>query len=725
MSEIQIAQGRIEFFHLLFGSTEGYVCIATKNSKVPAPAGFSQEFFKWPLEGPRMEKYINIKEKDHDVYFCVNELSRPERRKPNCLETDLIWADLDEVEPMSVQTVPPTIVIKSSATRYQALWKLNEKIDPHFAETYSKRVAYSIGADVSGWDLTQLLRVPFTWNFKYDPPERVYLLSMPTETTPLPIANFFDFLPATEDEQPVPDEPIPDLEFDVGQVLYKYRGQIHEGFSALFTQEPDENSDWSKLLWKLINMCFDAGMTREEVFLVVDKSACNKYARDNRPKTDLWRDVLKAERKREEVKITPLHDNPLVMPKLVDESELTKTLIDEYREWATSATDAVPEYHDLCFFVMLSAIIATSVMLPLKNENRVPNLWGMVLGNSTTARKTTSMRMSLNLLNELDPEIIVATEGTPEGIMKGLAARPHKASIFFRDEVSGLFAHMNKREYGQGSMEAFAHLYDYHKFDKKVLSKETITLQEASFIFLAGGVTDRVFREISDQYITSGFIPRFLVVIGEVDKTRLKDEGPPVEEDMTKRNQILDKLADLFETYATEITTHIQGQPVNTTPRIIAELTPEAWDLHSKYGRIMWGLGEHAINHELVEPMFERLRVSLSKLAIILGAIRQKPNIDGHIVINAQDLKNAAGYIQEWGKHSIKLIVEASKVTHQKMAEKVFRAVLRQPGISRTELRGNMYKPDRKVMDEAIGDLIEAGLIRSERRGKGTYFYPL
>ena len=52
---------------------------------------------------------------------------------------------------------------------------MTTKISPFQAEDYSRRLAYHVGADKSGWDLGQLLRVPFTMNWKYNTPVQVEL----------------------------------------------------------------------------------------------------------------------------------------------------------------------------------------------------------------------------------------------------------------------------------------------------------------------------------------------------------------------------------------------------------------------------------------------------------------------------------------------------------------------------------------------------------------------
>lgn len=110
-----------------------------------------------------------------DVYFCPVVFSKPQRRKEYALPTNLLWADLDPVNPNDCR-IRPSIAWESSPGRFQALWFLNREIEPNEAAALSKRIAYADGADTGGWDLTQVLRLPGTKNFKYDAAPTVKLL---------------------------------------------------------------------------------------------------------------------------------------------------------------------------------------------------------------------------------------------------------------------------------------------------------------------------------------------------------------------------------------------------------------------------------------------------------------------------------------------------------------------------------------------------------------------
>lgn len=705
---------RIGFFELLFGVTEGCVCIATSDPKAPKTQ-FVQKFFNWPSESLHLENYILKIEASRNVYFCINLLNKMERKKSNCLPTDLVWADLDTADPDEI-AVPPAILIQSSPGRWQAIWRLKAKIDPYDAERYSKRVAYAVGADKSGWDLGQLLRVPLTRNFKYESAPPIALeRALETKANAKLFETAFDPPP---EESPITDIEIPDTLDKAEDIIAKYSTKLDlDRLLTLYSYEPAEDEDWSKLLWSLEVTCFRAGMEAEEVFIVARDSGCNKYKRDGRPVEHLWRDVLKAG---EAYGDMPSDKELLEMPQFVGEPA-SETFIDIYKEWACEATDAIPEFHELSAFIVLSAITSSSLRLRTSYGDITPNLWGLVLGDSTVTRKSTSMKMAVDLLVTLEPELILATDGSVEGLLSGMATRPNKVSVFFRDEVSGLFDSINRRDYLSSMPETLAHLYDVPPVYSRLLRKEVIRIESPAFIFFGGGITERVYANISESWIESGFMPRFLVVSGEFDIDAARPTGPPTEMGVSKRTSIVQALADVYENYATEVATHIGGQKVMMPPRVIAELTEEAWARYQAIELKMTAEGLRSLLKNAVLPTFDRMSKSMLKMAMILAAVRQTP-IDNKIEVTEDDIINAAWYVQKWGRHSVQLILNAGKAPKEKGIERVYDKIANNPGILRSRIMQHLHLTKRD-MDEIIQTLEERGQIRKEKAGKGWRYF--
>lgn len=70
------------------------------------------------------------------------------------------------------------MLVESSPGHSQAYYALSRRVLPEEGAGLNKRLAHALGADVSGLDLTQLLRVPGTTNHKYPERPRVRLVEL-------------------------------------------------------------------------------------------------------------------------------------------------------------------------------------------------------------------------------------------------------------------------------------------------------------------------------------------------------------------------------------------------------------------------------------------------------------------------------------------------------------------------------------------------------------------
>lgn len=717
-------QLRADFFDHIFEDAHGYVCICLTDPDV-GKSSFEQRFFSWPAKKRQVNEFIEQNASSRNLWFCVNLLEKAERKKEFCLSTNLVWSDLDTTNPDKVDPAPP-IVIQSSPGRFQALWRLDERVTPEIAEDYSKRIAYGYrqeGADTSGWDLTQLLRVPYTYNFKYtngdNPPEVVLLQA---ETIRLPV-EVFEQLPQVvvgpdTDAEPAPDPlSLPDPD----NVIYKYyHNLMSTPFKKLYEETPKADQDWSGILWHLIMVCLEAGMTREETFAIAINSGCNKYRRDSRPMRYLWRDVIKADQTQTSSNLTVITGSftPLVLPDFDTDLAIDNSFVDDYRIWATQATDAIPDFHDLSAFILLSAVFSGSLRLQATHGTVVPNLWGLILGDSTLTRKSTAMRLAMDLVLDLDSDILLATDGSAEGLLTGLATRPNKPSVFFRDEVTGFVSSINKKEYLSGMPEMLTHLYDVPHIFQRRLRKETITINDPVFIFFGGGIRDRMYELLSEEYVLSGFLPRFLIVSGEADLSRLRRTGPATGDSDSYRRRLKEFLEDKYEAYNQIRQIKLLGQETTLSQQIDMSMTPKAWEA---YGDIEDAMVKKAWSSDqamIALPTFERLSRSLMKMAMLLAATRCDPEND-KAVCTEVDIATAARFVENWGRWTIDLLHKAGRRSSERMLDKVLMKIAKNPDISRGKIGQTMHLSSREL-DEILKTLEDRGLIVVHKQGRGV-----
>jgi hypothetical protein len=208
--------------------------------------------------------------RDCDVYFAP-VMFKGARLKENALPTHWCWADLDLADPNDMEP-RPTIAWESSPGRWHAMWEMNEEIPAADAAHMSKRIAYHVGADKSGWDITQVLRVPGTHNHKYPGPPAVKLLWH--DSLVWTLAELSRICPEVEREKPEEE-----IEFsDESPLAILGRFNISKRAQDLLNvQKEQPQGERSKRLFELENLLAEAGMDTSEIIVVTRASVWNKF----------------------------------------------------------------------------------------------------------------------------------------------------------------------------------------------------------------------------------------------------------------------------------------------------------------------------------------------------------------------------------------------------------------------------------------------------------------
>ena len=124
-------------------------------------------YFDYPQYVRRAEERCRrLSDDDREVYQCAHLLTSRRRVKTGAAPLSACYVDADGAKPGG-NTPQPTAVVVSSPGREQYWWRLSRPVGPEEGEELNRRLAYAMAADLSGWDLTQLLRVPGTRNHKY------------------------------------------------------------------------------------------------------------------------------------------------------------------------------------------------------------------------------------------------------------------------------------------------------------------------------------------------------------------------------------------------------------------------------------------------------------------------------------------------------------------------------------------------------------------------------
>lgn len=235
----------------------------------------------WPFkrsEFGRINQFL-VEHADKDLYFCPHGFSKPRRLKRYVETPKLLWADLDESNPRDFATLTPSIAWESSPGRFAALWRLTD----FMTEDLNRRLTYHLKADPGGWDVTQVLRVPGTLNYKYDSKPRVKLLWMDG-----PEYKF------NEVQKQLPAERKTVEAVAARDIYRKYEKNFSGWIRRQLLHGKPKKGKRSEVLWKLTNEIVEAGCSRDEAFELLRVSPWNKFIKRPDGDEQLRREIDKA-----------------------------------------------------------------------------------------------------------------------------------------------------------------------------------------------------------------------------------------------------------------------------------------------------------------------------------------------------------------------------------------------------------------------------------------------
>jgi hypothetical protein len=202
-----------------------------------------------------------------------------------------LFADLDAVHPTVavLKDLEPTYAWQTSPGRYQAMWRLDRPLEREPFEDLNQRVTYFLGADKSGWDVAQLLRIPGSVSTKHGKPYRIRHLACDWSLVHR-VENVQALVRHVQVDAPamrVGRRDIGQLP-QVNEVWHRHRRALAR---VPVLKQDCSYGDRSGTLWHTYPKLFAAGLTPQEAFVVVQASVWNKWP--HQPDR-LWQDVGRA-----------------------------------------------------------------------------------------------------------------------------------------------------------------------------------------------------------------------------------------------------------------------------------------------------------------------------------------------------------------------------------------------------------------------------------------------
>jgi hypothetical protein len=258
------------FMDLMYGDQEGYIYVPTKHNtgeidKQGNPVFFWQPyFFRYPKAKIDAATHLLTHAETHDCYIAPSIFKAPNDKKGAWKGSNYVWIEFDGNAPkVTPDGIPaPTVRIQSSNKGHEHwYWRLSEFCTDRVAlEGLSKRLTYTLDADKSGWDCSQVLRPPGTVH--QESRKRVRILKSDRSEV-----GFGDFRGLVEaPESVVVNTTMTDVP-DIQDVIAKYKWD-KEALN-LFKKPKIEVGKRSSAMTRLAFECVEMGMTNEETYAVL------------------------------------------------------------------------------------------------------------------------------------------------------------------------------------------------------------------------------------------------------------------------------------------------------------------------------------------------------------------------------------------------------------------------------------------------------------------------
>lgn len=396
-----------------------------------------------------------------------------------------------------------------------------------------------------------------------------------------------------------------------------------------------------------------------------------------------------------------------------------KTFVEKYVDYASKLTEAPRIFHYYMAYMMMSQVVGRKAICNYSDYGCGPNLWMVFIGASSTARKSSSWKIGIDILKEvnatdvIDP--MIHSDGSYESWIEALSLRVDpktgvaKGMMVF-DEFKRLHDWIT-RDYSSPLETLFTSAYDQTEIRRRVGTRDkaqTYIIPSPYINIVAASTLTWFNKSVTPAQITSGFIPRFNIICSD-------DAGPllprrPVP-DVSERAELIHDLKIIKDQDWGEFTYENS-----------AGLIYDKFYCDMKRGKMMKA-------SETMVPFYSRRLADVHKYAMMNCMMRH----DTSRVMNKDDVESA---IEEQIKN---VLVFSESVIDDKMTygpfqenrNHVMRLIKKYSGTNGGALHSMILrksKLDKQTFDRVMATLSEEESIivnREQTKGRTALFYKI
>ena len=374
--------------------------------------------------------------------------------------------------------------------------------------------------------------------------------------------------------------------------------------------------------------------------------------------------------------------------------------LDSYYSFMHESTDAPCQYIAASGLGIMSYALRHLKMAFGINTLR-PNLWIVLVGKSTSFRKTTTMTATRKLIQQNHTGSGLPESVTPEALINHMADEDEDLNegIFFWSELGQVLKNYDK-SYMQGMKELLTNLYDCPDFYEHRTQGGGLKTIDSPFVNVFACSTERWLNDsLKSGDLHGGFLPRFLWVQA---KSKNRHYTVPRKWNTAWRNQLMDEM----------------NQYNNITRGVEIDLVEnsEAFQLFDNFSINSDREVEKHAEAEMLSAFYGRLTVYCLKLAMLFQVIEAQAGDRVDPQLSASSMQTAINWC-EFFKGSIKQIVDDFAFDDEASdRQTVLKAIRKHPAITRSKLI-KVTKMSSRKLDHALETLFQSEqvILRQEK----------
>lgn len=244
-------------------------------------------------------------------------------------------------------------------------------------------------------------------------------------------------------------------------------------------------------------------------------------------------------------------------------------LLHRYVKYCRTQTDASTGFHIGAGLAMLATLSPTQGFIYRNGKEQRFNIYTMLVGDSVTARKSTSIELMTSVLRPAAPDRFVSTPESWPGLLKALETCPNGQGVVIEPEFSRFLASAKGTGYLAPLKLGYTDIYDGSTVSRSTVS-EQLSIASTSLSMLAGVAPPHIEDNMTPTDFSGGFWARFMVLFGDSVASKERRGEPRID--------MLAYLRRCARFYATQVPSMWNGE---------FKVSPEA-------GTLLWQYGERS-----------------------------------------------------------------------------------------------------------------------------------